>query len=168
VDPHDEQRFEEFVQEHGPHLLRTAYLLVGDRGHAEDILQTALERAARRWDRIDGDHVAYVRRTIVNLTTDRWRRRRTAVVELPTARALDVSDHHDATAQVDLREVLIRVVNQLPPRQRAVIVLRYFGDLSEADISAALGISVGTVKTAASRARAALREALIHLEEVHR
>lgn len=152
----DESDFEAFVEASGHRLLRTAYLLVGDMHAAEDLLQTALERTARRWTRISGVPEAYARTTIANLATDRWRRRRARPPEV----FIDPPDAMgaDFTTDVVVRDALIRALNQLTRRQRAVLVLRYFDDLTEPETAAALGISVGTVKSSASRALGRLRE----------
>ena len=152
----DEADFEAFVEASGHRLLRTAYLLVGDLHAAEDLLQTALERTARRWTRIAGVPEAYARTTIANLATDRWRRRRARPPEV----FIDPPEGIDADFATDVvvRDALIRALNQLTRRQRAVLVLRYFDDLTEPETAAALGISVGTVKSSASRALDRLRD----------
>jgi RNA polymerase sigma-70 factor (sigma-E family) len=154
-----EAEFEGFVARSGRSLLRTAWLLTGDRGHAEDILQTVLEGTARRWARLDGDAEAYARRSVINLATDRWRRRLTRVVEVPLLGSAQPSrsEEHDHTGSVDLRDDLVNALRQLPPRQRAVLVLRYFEDLDEAQTALTLGVSLGTVKSSASRGLARLR-----------
>jgi RNA polymerase sigma-70 factor (sigma-E family) len=153
----DEADFEAFVEASGRRLLRTAYLLVGDLHIAEDLLQTALERTARRWGRISGVPEAYARTAIANLATDRWRRRRVRPAEV----FIDPPDvvHADFATDVVVRDALIRALDQLTRRQRAVLVLRYFDDLTEPETAAALGISVGTVKSSTSRALGRLREA---------
>ena len=150
-----DEHFEAFVSARSPALLRTAHLLTGDRGHGEDLLQQALERLYRHWSRIDGDPEGWVRRTLVNLSTDRWRHRGRRPQEggvLP-----DHADPTDAHTLVEHRHDLVLTLRSLTPRQRAVLVLRYFDDLSEAQVAAALGCSVGTVKSTTSRALAALR-----------
>jgi RNA polymerase sigma-70 factor (sigma-E family) len=151
--------FEDFVRYRSAALFRTALLLTGqDRAEAEDLLQGALERAYRRWGRIcrAGDPERYVRRILANASTDRWRRlRRRPERELPPdATGLVESDH---AADVVERDFLLRALAGLPPRQRAVLVLRYFCDLPEAEIADALGCSAGTVKSQASRGLARLR-----------
>jgi RNA polymerase sigma-70 factor (sigma-E family) len=154
-----EADFEGFVARSARSLLRTAWLLTGDRGHAEDIVQTALERTARRWDRLSGDPESYARRVVINLATDRFRRRRARVVEVPLsalADAVNTSSGADI-ARVDLRDRLLGDLRRLPPRQRAVLVLRYFDDLDEAQTAQVLGVSLGTVKSSASRGLAHLR-----------
>lgn len=150
--------FSAFVAARSRHLLQAAHLLTGDRHRAEDLLQTALTRAYLRWDRIvDEDPEGYVRRTMVNAHIDWWRRkpwREESTEVLPEVLVAD------AAASYDVRAVLLTALAQLSRRQRAVMVLRYFEDMSEADIARTLGCSAGTVKSAASRATAKLREAL--------
>jgi RNA polymerase sigma-70 factor (sigma-E family) len=147
------QVFEAFVVARSPRLLRTAYLLTQDRGLAEDLLQTALARAWRSWGRIETSPEAYVRATLANTYASWWRRRWNG--ELPSA---DLPDHPapdpgDQPAAHELRDALRR----LPKRQRAVVVLRYFEDQTEAETARILGCSVGTVKSQASKALAKLR-----------
>ena len=152
--------FEEFVQACSPRLFRTALLLAGqDRAAAEDLLQLALERAYRHWARVcrSGDPERYVQRILANASNDRWRqaaRRPERPLRLDEAGPL-AQDQSDAVAE---RDFLMRALAALPPRQRTVLVLRYFNDLSEAEIADALGCSVGTVKSQASRGLARLRE----------
>ena len=154
---HEEQQrsLERFVADRGDGLLRTAALLAGSRADGEDLLQSALERLLRNWRRIDGDPENYVRRTLYNLATDGWRRQR---VWQRKAVLLEPVPPVDPAAAVDLRDAVVRVLVQLPPRQRAVLVLRYFEQLSEAETAETLGCSVGTVKSATSRGLARLRE----------
>jgi RNA polymerase sigma-70 factor (sigma-E family) len=160
--------FEEFVRARSAALMRTALLLAGNRGRAEaeDLLQVALERAYRRWGRIcqSGDPERYVRRVLVNASTDWWRQlHRRPERPLPgdeqageaAGQASDaVADHASGVAD---RDFLLRALAGLPPRQRAVLVLRYFCDMPEAQIAEALGCSTGTVKSQASRGLARLR-----------
>jgi RNA polymerase sigma-70 factor (sigma-E family) len=152
---YDEQRrtLERFVAERGDRLLHTAALLAGSRADGEDLLQSALERLLRHWRRIAGDPENYVRRTLYNLAADGWRRvrQRKAVLFEPAPPV-------DPATAVDLRDAVVRVLMRLPPRQRAVLVLRYFEQLSEAETAEALGCSVGTVKSAAARGLVRLRE----------
>ena len=151
-----EQAFNTFVAARSRHLLQTAYLLTGDRHRAEDLLQTALTRAYLRWDRIvSEDPEGYVRRTLVNAHIDWWRRRPWR--EEPTAELPDRPEP-DAAGAYDARDAVLQALAVLSRRQRAVVVLRYYEDLSEHEIAAALGCSTGTVKSAASRAMAKLRE----------
>jgi RNA polymerase sigma-70 factor (sigma-E family) len=155
-----EAEFERFVARSGRTLLRTAWLLTGDQGHAEDVLQTVLERTARRWERLEGEPEAYARRAVVNLATDRWRRERARVAEVPMHESVSSTTPSpgDATAIIDLRDQLLSDLRTLPPRQRAVLVLRFFHDLDEAETARTLGVSAGTVKSSASRGLARLRE----------
>jgi RNA polymerase sigma-70 factor (sigma-E family) len=152
---HDE--FRDYVAARRPTLLRAALLLTADRAEAEDLLQAALAKTYLAWDRIK-DHTAldgYVRRAMVNINISWWRRRR--LEEYPTDEMPDtpVADH---TGRSELRDALDRLLDRLPARQRAYIVLRYFEDLTEAEIADALGVSLGTVKSTVSRAMAKLRE----------
>ncbi len=151
----DEAAFAAFVLARSGPLLRTAHLLTGDLHRAEDLLQTAFERVARRWSRLEGDPEAYLRRTLVNLSHDRWR----LSLRRPREVALDVdtSMPADPYGQLEERHDLLRALAQLTSRQRAVLVLRYFEDLSEKDVADALGTSVGNVKSTTARALARLR-----------
>ncbi len=142
--------FEEFVAARSTALLRTAYLLTRDHITAEDLLQTALTKAYLAWGRIDGNPEPYVRRILVNTYASWWRRKWNG--ERPTDE-LPEQAHVDRHESGDLWDALGR----LPRRQRTVVVLRYFEDLTEAQTADLLGISVGTVKSQASKAMAALR-----------
>ncbi|MGP3934573.1 SigE family RNA polymerase sigma factor [Nonomuraea sp. KM88] len=152
-----EHDFGAFVAARATSLLRVAYLACGDETEAEDLLQTALERTYRSWDRVLHDSPEpYVRRVIINAAISRARRR--AILNIipmhsPPERAARATD-------VDLRHVLMEALRALPPRQRAVVVLRYWEDLSETQTAEVLGCSVGTVKSQASKAMAKLRAAL--------
>ncbi len=153
--------FEEFVQGSSARLFRTALLLTGhDRAAAEDLLQVALERAYRHWARICrcDEPERHVRRILANAANDRWRRaaRRPERV-VPGGNVVRVADDHAGT--VADRDFLIRALAALPKRQRTVLVLRYYSDLSEPEIADVLGCSVGTVKSQASRGLARLRAA---------
>lgn len=149
--------FDEFVRESWPGLLRTAYLLTGDRGHAEDVVQTALLQVARRWGRIRGEPAPYARRAVVNLTKNRWRDR----ARRPRESTATVEFGYDPLdADVLLQQALLPAVMELPARQRAVLVLRYFQDLSVEQTAAALDCSAGTVKSQTHHALSKLREAL--------
>ena len=147
--------FEEFVAARSTRLLRTAYLLTHDRGLAEDLLQTALSKAWFAWGRIDADPEPYVRRILVNTYATWWRRRWNG--EQPTDTLPETSPDlgHDASSVV--RQDLWVAMARLPRRQRAVVVLRFFEDLSEAQTAAVLDCSVGTVKSQTSKALAKLR-----------
>lgn len=146
-----------FLAQRGDHLMRTAVLLAGGRQAGEDLLQTAVERLLRRWRRFDGDPEGYLRRTLCNLATDghrragRWRQKERLLRAAPRLA-------RDATGDVDLRDALVRLLWQLPVRQRAVLVLRYWEQLTDAETAAVLGCPEGTVKSAGSRGLTRLRE----------
>ena len=142
--------FDAFVVARSGSLLRTAYLLLGDEQRAEDLLQTALTKAWFAWARIDWEPEAYVRRILVTTAASWWRRR--WVVETPTAVVPE-----EATAAPDEHEDLWNALRHLPPRQRAVVVLRYLEDRSEAETARLLDCSPGTVKSQAAKALAKLR-----------
>ena len=161
MDDQAREDFRSYVAARSPALLRTAYVLTGDRADAEDLLQTALAKTYLAWDRIrDREAVdGYVRRVMVNTQTSWWRRRR--VQEHPT----DVLPEHagpdatsDIAARLDLHSALWDALSTLPKRQRAMVVLRYYEDLSEAETADVLGVSVGTVKSTTFRALAKLRD----------
>jgi RNA polymerase sigma-70 factor (sigma-E family) len=147
---------ERFLAERADRLMRTAVLLSGSRDAGQDLLQTALERLLRHWRRLDGDPEGYLRRTLYNLAADGFRRQGTLQRKLLLLRAAEPPP--DPTAVVDLRDALVRMLIQLPPRQRAVLVLRYWEQLSEAETAAVLGLPEGTVKSAASRGLQRLRD----------
>jgi RNA polymerase sigma-70 factor (sigma-E family) len=138
-------------------LLRTAYLLTGDRHTAEDLVQTAFAKLYLAWDRVQRRELVdgYVRRILVNEHSSLWRRafKRREVVSDAVPETHAPADRHDDGESA----ALWAFVQTLPRKQRAVIVLRYYEDLSEAEIAETLGISVGTVKSQASRALAAMR-----------
>jgi RNA polymerase sigma-70 factor (sigma-E family) len=157
--------FERFVAGQADELLRVGYLLVGDLAEAEDLVQECFLRVARRWPRVRGmDHPgAYARRILVNLALDGSKRRSRWRDELasrdgqrPEGYAGEVAASDAGVANSELTAALAA----LPPRQRAVLVLRYFEDLSEAQVAVVLDCSVGTVKSTASRALARLRQTL--------
>jgi RNA polymerase sigma-70 factor (sigma-E family) len=152
--------FEDFVGASSARLHTMALLLTGyRRAEAEDLLQSVLERAYRRWRRIcraGADPGPYVRKMLVNASVDRWRRLHHRVEEPLGLTGPDpVAD--DQSGLVADRDLLLRAMATLPPGQRAVLVLRYFEDLSEAQTAATLGCSVGSVKSQASRGLARLR-----------
>jgi RNA polymerase sigma-70 factor (sigma-E family) len=146
-----------FLAERADPLMRTAVLLAGSREAGQDLLQTALERLLRHWRTLEGDPEAYLRRTLYNLAADGYRRQGRLRRKLLLLRA-QTQPSVDPTAEVDLRDALVRILLQLPPRQRAVLVLRYWEQLTEAEIAAVLGWPEGTVKSAASRGLRRLRE----------
>jgi RNA polymerase sigma-70 factor (sigma-E family) len=149
--------FASYMHARQPSLLRTAYLLTGDRHTAEDLVQTAFAKLYLAWDKVQdqGSIDGYVRRILVNENNSLWRRawkrREASTDELPDRPHHDDYDTGTGTALWDL-------VQTLPKKARAVVVLRYYEELSEAETAEALGISVGTVKSQASRALATLRE----------
>lgn len=147
--------FQEFVLARRRALLRTAWLLTGDWHAAEDLVQTALMRCYPHWRRIAGDNPdAYVRKAITNAHASAWRRRwhgERPAAELPDRPGVDEYDAADS------RRVLLAALGRLPTRQRAVVVLRYYEDLTESETAAALGCSVGTVKSQAAKALVTLR-----------
>ena len=149
--------FDEFVRDSWPGLLRTAYLLTGDRGHAEDVVQTALLQVARKWRRIRGEPIPYARRAVVNLAKNHWRNRLRRPPETSTTAEFGYAP---PDAEVVLQQVLLPAVMDLPVRQRAVLVLRYLEDLSVEQTAAALDCSIGTVKSQTHDALNKLREAL--------
>ncbi|MGW2373344.1 SigE family RNA polymerase sigma factor [Kitasatospora sp. NPDC001683] len=149
--------FAEFVAACAPKLLRTAWLLTGDPHQAEDLLQTALARVWPRWDRIAHERPeAYLRKALVNCHLSWWRRRWTG--ELPHGELPEpVPARPDPYDDVVLTHVVAEAVRALAPRQRAVVVLRFFEDLSVEETAEVLRCSTGTVKSQTHRALAALR-----------
>lgn len=147
--------FSEYMAARQPSLLRTAYLLTGDRHTAEDLVQTALAKLYLSWDKVQRRELVdgYVRRILVNEHNSLWRRpwkkRETTTSELPEVVTEDRPGGHDGE--------LWALVQSLPRKQRAAVVLRYYEELSEAETAAVLGVSVGTVKSQTSRALATLR-----------
>ncbi|MEU8077054.1 SigE family RNA polymerase sigma factor [Catellatospora citrea] len=150
----DTATFDEFVTVRSRHLLRIAYLLSGDHILAEDLLQTALAKSWTAWKRIQGDPEPYVRRVLVNTYNSWWRRRWHG--ERPTETLPEHAGPSPHSA-VDERDQLWRALDRLPRQQRVVLVLRYFEDLTEAEIARTMDISPGAVKAYASRGLATLR-----------
>jgi RNA polymerase sigma-70 factor (sigma-E family) len=138
-------------------LLRSGWLLTGDWPSAEDLVQTALAAAWPRWGSLNQAPELYVRKIMVN-TFLRWRQRRWNG-EIATGKLPELHAYGDVFAQVDSRATLTAALDRLPARQRAVVVLRYFGDLTETQTAQAMGCSVGTVKAHAAKALARLRDA---------
>ena len=145
--------FAAFVDGATPSLMRTAWLLCGDGDQAQELVQAALVKTYVAWPRVKEDSaLAYARRVLVNHRTDAWRRTRRElsfgdVPELP----------RDPDVRPDDRDTIVRLLGRLPEQQRTVVVLRYYNDLSERAVADLLGISVGAVKSAASRGLASLR-----------
>jgi RNA polymerase sigma-70 factor (sigma-E family) len=152
--------FSAYVKARQPVLLRTARSLTANPCDAEDLLQTALAKTYVAWERIE-DHRAldgYVRRALLNTRTSQWRKRKVdefACEELPEPEGAQAADPAEQQA---LHDAMWRAIMKLPVRQRAMVVLRYYEDLSEVQTAEVLGVSVGTVKSAVSRALGKLRE----------
>jgi RNA polymerase sigma-70 factor (sigma-E family) len=148
--------FRDYVRTRRRALLRTAYLLTGNLADAEDLVQSALAKTYFAWDRIEdrGALDGYVRRAIVNTHISWWRKRR--VQEYPTDELPDqaVADHASSS---DLQETLRQAVDRLPERMRAAVMLRYYHDMTEAEVAEVLGVTPGTVKSTVARAVAKLR-----------
>jgi RNA polymerase sigma-70 factor (sigma-E family) len=151
--------FEEFVAAYAEGLLRTAHLITGDAGEAEDLVQECLLRLAPRWSRIASmdQPLAYARRVLVNLAVrgSAKRTRRRSELSAPVG---DHAAHPDREASFVVRDELWSALRQLTARQRVVLVLRYFHDLPEAQVAEMLGVTTGTVSGTTSRSLAQLRE----------
>jgi len=165
VDATGRREFLEFCHARTPALFRVAYGLTGHQQLAEDLLQTALERVAVRWGRVE-DPDAYVRRILYHEYVSWWRRWRRR--EIPVAEPPERADPADPQGDAELRRALRAALRRLPPRQRAVLVLRYLEDYSEREVAALLGCSPSTVSSQASRALARLRQLCPELSEVNR
>ena len=169
--PDRDAAFAAFVGGRSGALQRTAYLLTGDRGRAEDLLQTTLLKIYLAWPRIDdlGAVEEYTRRTMVRTQVSFWRRaarREVVLADVPdrpaTASGWSAGQGSgSATSQIEDRDELWRALATLGPRQRAVVVLRFYEDLTEAEIARVLGCSVGTVKSQLSRGLSRLQKRLI-------
>ncbi|HEV2378028.1 MAG TPA: SigE family RNA polymerase sigma factor [Streptosporangiaceae bacterium] len=149
---------EQFLAERGRPLLRTAVLLAGSKEGGEDLLQEALVRLLRQWRSIAGSPEGYLRQTLYHLAFDGWRRERRRRERLRLLQASERGPLADTSSQVDLRDAMARLLRQLPARQRAVIVARYWEERSESETAEILGCSVGTVKSTTSRGLAKMRE----------
>jgi RNA polymerase sigma-70 factor (sigma-E family) len=156
--------FREFMHARWAAMVRLAYALTGDQGHAEDVAQAAFARAYASWPKVrrTGNPEAYVRRIVVNENRNRFRKQRVAerLTDTPPepGPGSGAGPGADATSQYDERSALMAALRRLGPRQRAVVVLRYWLGLTEAEAAAELNCSVGTVKSQASRALATLRQ----------
>jgi RNA polymerase sigma-70 factor (sigma-E family) len=164
VSTRPDEEFDGFMRARWPAMVRLGYALTGDAGHAEDLAQAAFARAYASWGRVRraGDPDAYVRRIVINEHRSRFRKHRVAE-ELrgdltDTAGRWQFGGQHQGPGE---QQELLDALRALGPRQRAVVVLRYWLDLSEAETAAALGCSVGTVKSQASRALATLRKSAV-------
>nr|WP_108492534.1 SigE family RNA polymerase sigma factor [Promicromonospora sp. AC04] len=153
------ERFTMFARDRSPELSRIAYLLCGDVHRAADLVQLALERTYRAWNRVgDGDPFAYARKVIATARIDTWRRTKRDVLVAPAD--LRPGSASDGTQHVVDRDELVRALRQLPTGQRRIVVLRYLLDRTEKQTAEDLGISVGAVKSGASRGLDRLREVL--------
>lgn len=154
--------FVAFVRDTSPQLLRTAWFICGDPVQAEELVQAALEKVYVRWRRIDrGAATAYARKVVLNHHIDTRRHRSREVL---TDRPPDRAAHEHGVEETD---ALVRALATLAPRERQVVVLRHYADLSEQDVAATLGIGLGTVKSSGSRGLAKLREILVPEGEHH-
>jgi RNA polymerase sigma-70 factor (sigma-E family) len=159
----DEESFDGFVHARVAALSRTAYLLTGDHHLAEDLVQTTLLKAARAWHRIHGRPEPYVRRILHHEHISAARRRR--VKEVPLETYADASPATSTPTDPDLRMTLDDALRALTPKQRAVVVLRYYEDLTEVQTAEVLRIGVGTVKSSTRHALDKLRRLAPHLAE---
>jgi RNA polymerase sigma-70 factor (sigma-E family) len=155
--------FDDFVRESATSLIRTATLLVGDRAHAEDLVQTALVRTAARWSRARQAPAAYARRVLVNLAKDGWRNRSrrpwTVSGETLPEPVTDTTEEN-----LLLRDELLGALAELPSRQRAVLVLRFLEDLPAAEVARIVGCTEGTVRSQTHHALARMRAVLARIE----
>ncbi|WP_371666474.1 SigE family RNA polymerase sigma factor [Streptomyces sp. NBC_00289] len=150
--------FAEFAAVSWPRLVRTAHMLTGDFHEAEDLVQTTLVKVHTRWGRIPRDEVdVYVRRALVNNNLSRIRKKRVAHLLMPFLPETMHRSHGGHAEDVEHRTAVAQALSSLPARQRTVMVLRYWEDLSEQDIAQVLNCSLGTVKTHARRGLQALR-----------
>jgi RNA polymerase sigma-70 factor (sigma-E family) len=153
-------RFEEFAITHGDGLVKLAYAICRDRGRAEDAAQEALARVYQRWSRLEDDPLPYARRIAVNATRDDWRRGAREDRLHRQMAELATREPDDPQKRFVQNDALMQALDALPHGQRAVIVLRYLSQLSEAETAATLDISIGTVKSQTARALARMRETL--------
>ncbi|MFJ8581491.1 SigE family RNA polymerase sigma factor [Micromonospora sp. NPDC093277] len=157
-----DREFTAFVNERGGALLRVAYALAGNQHAAEDLLQNALAKAYARWPRIRGDAEPYVKRILYHDQISGWRRR-SRRAEVPVA---ELPERSAAGPDPDLRLLLRDALRALPPRQRAVLTLRYLEDLSVEQTAALLGCRAGTVASQSAKALARLRQLVPGLDEL--
>jgi len=161
----DAGSLERLLAERGQRLMRVAVALTGSRADGEDLLQAALERVLRNRRRVESDLEGYLWRTLYHLAADGWRRRGRWRARLAEFRTQVPAPAGEDAGMVDLRDELVRLLGQLPPRQRAVIVLRYWEQHTEAETAALLGCSEGTVKSSAARGLQRLREVAAQRQE---
>ncbi|MER6399886.1 SigE family RNA polymerase sigma factor [Kitasatospora sp. NPDC001603] len=161
----EEPTFEEFVTFRGDRLHRIAWFLTGDVHLAEDLVQTVLVRVWPKWNRVKGNNPeAYVRRALINTHATWWRRRWRG--ETPTKDLPDTITSPDVFGDIDLEHDLASALRMLPPRQRAVVVLRFFEDLSVEETADVLNCHPGTVKSQTSKALRNLRRHLSEPESI--
>jgi RNA polymerase sigma-70 factor (sigma-E family) len=165
VDPNDRE-FDDFVHARSPALIRSAYLLTGDQHLAEDLVQSALGRTHRAWHRLRaaGNAEAYTRKVMYHLQVSWWRRGRVVEV-LPGVLPDGAATVPDPAIQAELRDAVHSALMKLGPRQRAVLVLRFFEDRGEAETAEILGVATGTVKSQTAKGLRRLREVAPHLNE---
>ncbi|MFJ2061181.1 SigE family RNA polymerase sigma factor [Streptomyces sp. NPDC087908] len=157
-DESQSDEFAEFARSAWPRLVQTAHMLTGDFHEAEDLVQTTLANTFVHWSRIPCDEAHfYVQRALVNNNLSRLRRKRVVQVLMPLLPEVMQRTHHAATERTENRAALSQALLTLPSRQRTVMVLRYFEDLSDPEIASVLDCSLGTVKTHARRGLASLR-----------
>jgi len=159
----DEAAFAEFVATRSGALMRTAFLLTRDHQLAEDLVQTALLKAAMAWERIEGEPEPYVRRILYTENVSWWRRRARGV---PESLPLSAADPAGSADDLDLQLSLERALDLLTTKQRTVLVLRYYEDLTESETARVLGIALGTVKSTHRQALDRLRTVAPHLGEL--
>lgn len=162
-----EAEFTAFVTDRGPALVRVAYTLTGDQQTAEDLVQSALAKAFTRWPRLRDDPEPYIRRIIYNDRVSFWRRQgrrgELLVADMPEPGVQD----HDTTLRLGLRIAMRKALLALPPRQRAVLVLRYLEDRSVEETAEVLGCRPGTVASQANRALSKLRRMIPELNDAN-
>ena len=158
-----DQEFQDFIAARGPALLRTAYLLTGDQQLSEDLVQTSLEKALRHWSkiRVPGAAEGYVRRIMYRENVSFWRQRRTR--EVPMAEPPEQLGPAPPGDAVEDRIVMRTALMRLGARQRTVLVLRFYEDLTEAQVARAMGVTVGTVKSQTAKALDQLRRTAAEL-----
>jgi RNA polymerase sigma-70 factor (sigma-E family) len=154
----DRVAFDDYVRIRSHALLRAAQTLTGNRADAEDLLQATLVKAYQSWERVDEPAAldSYVRRVMANTHISGWRKRR--VDEYSTDEVPDSPSAGDATSDSDLHDVVQRALDRLPRQMRAAVMLRFYDDMTEPEVAAALGVTVGTVKSTVARAVAKLRD----------
>lgn len=152
------EAFQSFAQQNWESLLRTAILLAGSRHLGEDLMQEAMVRTFTAWQRIEPDSaLAYTRKVMANACTDRWRRKHLDIIPLDDAILTQHRSSGDPEGRFDDREEILDRLSGLSQRERTIVVLRYYWDLPEIEVAELISVSVGTVKSTASRALAKLR-----------